>query len=217
MRIEPVEGKTGMYRLVPAVQLEVGKYVLYFPDSLHANDIVFSASVGRQSAVLGFEVVRSNSPSPAGGGGAPPRRAGGALYVARPDGKMTVVRTTETATLRYAFGAKKTVDLNGGMSGTRINLHDNEMFLVSTPPMGWGRTGEYKVYVFEVKNGKRTSVINKTGLTFSVEPYGSAGEFVKLRIAGELVPGEYAFGPSNPTVPNNGGGGPMPVITFGVD
>ena len=73
------------------------------------------------------------------------------------------------------------------------------------------------MYVFEVKNGKRTSVINKTGLTYSVESFGSAGQFARLSIAGELVPGEYAFGPSNPDVPNNGGGGMIKVITFGVD
>ena len=57
-RIEPVDGRTGMYRLVPVEQLAPGRYALYFPDSLHPGDTVFSASVGRRAAAFAFEVVR---------------------------------------------------------------------------------------------------------------------------------------------------------------
>ena len=213
MRIEPVEGKTGMYKLVPSAPLEVGKYALYYPDSLHANDIVFSASVGRQAVVVAFEVVRSEgSVSPSRG------RAAGVLYLAKSDGSM-IPLTKQEASLRWAFGAKKTVDVRGVRSDVRFRQNDKSSFLVSTPPMGWATMNRNKVYVFEVKNGKRTAAIKKTGFTFSIESFGSGGQFVKLIPQGDLAPGEYAFGPSDPDVPNDvpNGEGRISVITFGVD
>jgi hypothetical protein len=156
MRVEPVEGKAGMYKLLPTMPLGVGKYALYFPDSIHASDVVFSASNGRQAVVLSFEIVR-------GEGSAPDiSRTGGILHLARPDGQVTPV-SIEKATLRWAFGARKTADVNGARSNTRFGHNDKISFIVSTPPMGWADPAEYKIYVFEVKNGKRTSVINKTG------------------------------------------------------
>ena len=56
MRVEPVVGKPGMHRLTPSMPLDVGRYALYFPDSLHGGDIVFSASQGRQASAFEFEV-----------------------------------------------------------------------------------------------------------------------------------------------------------------
>jgi hypothetical protein len=121
LRVEPVEGKTGMYKVVPAAQLEVGKYALYFPDSLHADDIVFTASVGRQSAVLAFEVVPGNSPTAAPNGDSRPQLTGGVLYLAKSDHKMAVVHT-EVANFGWQFGARQIVHLNGPKAAARDGL-----------------------------------------------------------------------------------------------
>ena len=198
MRIEPVEGKAGMYKLVPSVPLEVGKYALYFPDSLHAGDIVFSASVGRQGqSVLAFEVVpREGSASPSGG------PSGGVLYLAKSDGTMSPLQKEEAILKYVCCGGKKVVELTGVRSPNRISQQGDSSFLVSIPVVGMEK--QCRVYSFEVKNGKRTAEVRKT----SGRPCGVAtsaeGQFLKVAPPGDLTPGEYAFGPSDPPVVKGG-------------
>jgi hypothetical protein len=215
LRVEPVEGKTGMYKVVPAAQLEVGKYALYFPDSLHADDIVFTASVGRQSAVLAFEVVPGNSPTAAPNGDSRPQLTGGVLYLAKSDHKMAVVHT-EVANFGWQFGARQIVHLNGPKAAARFTQHDKTVLLVSTPVMGWRDTNTYRVYPFEVKNDKRTVVLNKPGISCSIETFGATSQFVQIVPGVDLKPGEYVFIPTNITVPPIGGL-KVGVFTFGID
>jgi hypothetical protein len=233
MRIEPVEGKAGMYKLVPAVQLELGKYALYLPDSIHADDVVFSASVGRQSTIFAFEVVQGEPPaSPTSGDvpaspasrdapAPPPRKSAepklteGALYLTKADGKMTALRG-QRVQMQYVSETKKIVNAVGEKSTVRFSQHDKDSFLVRTPPGKWAEANTFKVYVFQIKNGKRTAIINNTSRTFTVEPVDSTGQYVKISFGGELAPGEYAFGPGDPVKPK-GGLGYLVVITFGVD
>jgi len=61
MRIEPIDGKPGMYRLTPSAPLAVGRYALYFLDSLHGSDIVFSASQGRQASAFDFQIAAARN------------------------------------------------------------------------------------------------------------------------------------------------------------
>lgn len=60
IRIEPVDGKAGAYKLVPTVPLVVGRYALYFSGALHASDLVFGASAGRRATAFEFEVVEQS-------------------------------------------------------------------------------------------------------------------------------------------------------------
>jgi hypothetical protein len=61
LRIEPVEGKSDMYKLVPDAALQAGKYALYFQGALHEGTNVFSASLGRQAVAYSFEIVSSQT------------------------------------------------------------------------------------------------------------------------------------------------------------
>ena len=212
IRIEPVDGKPGMYKLIPVAPLGVGKYALGSTDSLHPENIVFSASVGRKSAALAFEVVRSTAASPTPSGAGSPQLTAGILYLAKADGKMTALSPRREARIRFALRAGRTVELNGEKSSTRFNRQEKDVFLVSTPPTDWGE-GEYKLYVCEVKNDKRIAAVHKKWLTYSVEPRGQ--QFVQIVIGGELPPGEYVFVHNEAT--SQSGGSAVRVVAFGVD
>jgi hypothetical protein len=56
LRIAPIQGKTGMYRLAPVSPLPAGKYALYFGDALHQHDIVFTADAGRRALAYYFDL-----------------------------------------------------------------------------------------------------------------------------------------------------------------
>ena len=55
VRTEPVMERNGMFRLIPDAPLPPGKYALYFGDSVHASDIVFTAN-GTSGTAYYFEV-----------------------------------------------------------------------------------------------------------------------------------------------------------------
>lgn len=55
VRTEPVMERNGMFRLIPDAPLPPGKYALYFGDSVHASDIVFTAN-GASGTAYYFEV-----------------------------------------------------------------------------------------------------------------------------------------------------------------
>jgi hypothetical protein len=55
VRTEPVMERNGMFRLIPDAPLPPGKYALYFGDSVHASDIVFTAN-GAAGTAYFFEV-----------------------------------------------------------------------------------------------------------------------------------------------------------------
>jgi hypothetical protein len=55
VRTEPVVERNGMFRLIPDAPLPPGKYALYFGDSVHASDIVFTAN-GAAGTAYYFEV-----------------------------------------------------------------------------------------------------------------------------------------------------------------
>jgi hypothetical protein len=57
VRVEPVTGRLGMYRLTPSVPLQPGRYAFYAAESLHGGDIVFTASQDRQAEAFEFEIV----------------------------------------------------------------------------------------------------------------------------------------------------------------
>jgi len=55
VRIEPVVERNGMFRLIPDAPLPPGKYALYFGDSVHGSDIVFTTN-GAAGTAYYFEV-----------------------------------------------------------------------------------------------------------------------------------------------------------------
>ena len=56
LRIEPVEGKHGMYKLIPELLLKPGLYTLYFEGAIHPDGIVFAATRNEQSSVFYFKI-----------------------------------------------------------------------------------------------------------------------------------------------------------------
>jgi hypothetical protein len=56
LRIEPVEARSGMFRLTPEPPLGPGRYALYFEKALHQSDMIFGARAGRQAAAYYFAV-----------------------------------------------------------------------------------------------------------------------------------------------------------------
>src|SRR5713101_5478774 len=56
LRVEPVEGKAGMYRLIPSSPLKPGRYTLYAREALHHEDIILGTGAIRPSAAFYFGV-----------------------------------------------------------------------------------------------------------------------------------------------------------------
>jgi len=56
MSIEPVEEKTGMYRLIPQSPLESGRYTLYFKNDITQDGYIFTAASDRQASGFYFKV-----------------------------------------------------------------------------------------------------------------------------------------------------------------
>jgi hypothetical protein len=56
LRIEPVEGKTGMFRLIPNSPLKPDKYTLYLKDAIHLDGTIFISETDRQSSAFYFKV-----------------------------------------------------------------------------------------------------------------------------------------------------------------
>ena len=56
LRVAPVSGKQDMYHLVPVSSLAPGRYALYLPTNLHQYNMIFSASLARQTGAFYFEV-----------------------------------------------------------------------------------------------------------------------------------------------------------------
>lgn len=58
-RIEPVEGRPGMFKITPDSPLQDGKYVIYFGDNIHKDGIIFATREGRRTEALYFKKVKS--------------------------------------------------------------------------------------------------------------------------------------------------------------
>lgn len=56
LRIEPVEGKSGMFMLTPNSSLKPGRYTLYFRDDIHSDSTIFIAEPSRQSSAFYFKI-----------------------------------------------------------------------------------------------------------------------------------------------------------------
>jgi hypothetical protein len=56
VRTEPVAERNGMFRLVPEATLPPGRYALFFGDSIHASDIIFTTPGGAAGTAYYFEV-----------------------------------------------------------------------------------------------------------------------------------------------------------------
>ena len=56
LRVAPVSGKQDMYHLVPVSSLAPGRYALYMSTNLHQYNMIFSASLARQTSAFYFEV-----------------------------------------------------------------------------------------------------------------------------------------------------------------
>ncbi|MBU4320927.1 MAG: hypothetical protein Q8N12_01040 [Thermodesulfovibrionales bacterium] len=56
LRIEPVEGKLGMFRLIPESSLAPGKYTLYFKGAIHPDGTIFVAEHERQESAFYFKI-----------------------------------------------------------------------------------------------------------------------------------------------------------------
>ncbi|HBA61833.1 MAG TPA: hypothetical protein DCZ92_13685 [Elusimicrobia bacterium] len=64
-RIEPVENRNGMFKLVPVRPLKPGRYALYSDKDLHGYNVVFTADVNRQASAVYFSVERKAVRPPA--------------------------------------------------------------------------------------------------------------------------------------------------------
>jgi hypothetical protein len=65
VRTEPVVERNGMFRLVPETTLPPGRYALFFGDSVHASDIIFTTSGGEAGTAYYFEIQQpANSRTP---------------------------------------------------------------------------------------------------------------------------------------------------------
>jgi len=59
VRVQPVEGKAGMFRLTPVSALLPGRYALYHDKSLHLSSMIFATAAGRRASALYFSVRAS--------------------------------------------------------------------------------------------------------------------------------------------------------------
>jgi hypothetical protein len=57
---EPIEGKSGMFRLTPTGPLQPGRYVSYFSQNIHPNGTIFATKEKAPAQALYFEVVGGN-------------------------------------------------------------------------------------------------------------------------------------------------------------
>lgn len=76
IRIEPVGGQAGMYRLSPNTALNPGRYCLYETGAMHDANLIFAAPSGRSSQAFYFAVENSSPP--------PGQPSGPSLAVAAP-------------------------------------------------------------------------------------------------------------------------------------
>lgn len=60
-RVEPVEGRSGMFKLLPVKELKPGKYALFSGKELHNYDVVFTADTNRQATAIFFSIVPSTT------------------------------------------------------------------------------------------------------------------------------------------------------------
>lgn len=56
LKIEPVEGKFGMYKFIPKSSLIPGNYVLYFKGELHKDKTIFSSDFNRKASAFYFKI-----------------------------------------------------------------------------------------------------------------------------------------------------------------
>ncbi len=56
LRIEPVEGKSGMYRLIPQSQLRAGRYAIYIKDHLHLYNMVHATDSSKKYSAFYFRI-----------------------------------------------------------------------------------------------------------------------------------------------------------------
>jgi hypothetical protein len=61
--VEPVEGKPGMYRLIPDSPLQPGRYALFSGDEIHRDGMIFGTRAGRRSQAFYFSVSGTASAS----------------------------------------------------------------------------------------------------------------------------------------------------------
>jgi hypothetical protein len=53
-RIEPVEGRPGMFKIIPDAPLQPGKYAVYFGNAIHHKGIIFAAADNRRAEAFYF-------------------------------------------------------------------------------------------------------------------------------------------------------------------
>jgi hypothetical protein len=77
VRVEPIEGKSGMFRLIPNSPLLAGRYALWFGNSLHPVSMIFATDGSRNSSAFYMSVgVPSKTIGDQAIGGQPETRSG---------------------------------------------------------------------------------------------------------------------------------------------
>lgn len=56
LRVEPVEGKPGMYKVIPEALLRPGRYTLYIEGDINPDGTVFAAEINRKSSAFYFRI-----------------------------------------------------------------------------------------------------------------------------------------------------------------
>lgn len=58
-RVEPVEGRNGMFKLLPVSALKAGRYALYSGEEIHDSNVVFTADTNRRASAIFFSISQA--------------------------------------------------------------------------------------------------------------------------------------------------------------
>jgi hypothetical protein len=190
IRIEPVEGRSGMYRLIPATALQPGRYSLYETGSVHGANIIFASLQGRSSQAFYFGVESSGSspthPSTIAPTPIPIATASCSDYTACLSAGDTALKegnwsqafanfrrsSTMDTTKPEAWAGQGMVDLPLGQGAALVSAWDNALARGGTLTLGvWHYAGFHIPQgVFRLDSKTVTFIDSKGKTVFSVSP-----------------------------------------------
>lgn len=193
MTVAPIDGKPGMFRLEPIEPLDLGRYVLYGGDSLHAGDRVFTADLERQREAFLLEIEPATSRSTSG----PSPLEGGVPYFLAPDKTVLPLKKT-SASVWIRFGGRRQLLLPLDTKGTVISgegptfIYDRSKTGAASELLRYMEEN-CAVYEFRISNGRAAAEV-RDAVPCTLSKIDET--IVKWTIAGPLAAGVYAVGPS---------------------
>jgi hypothetical protein len=128
--VEPVDGKPGMYRLIPNSALGPGRYSLYEAGALHGANMIFASPSGRQSQAFYFGIGSPSSGQPAGSAPASPNSS------ASPPAPVADSCTDYNSCLRAGFSAENASDWQASIDDFHTAASKSP-----TSPLPWALVG----------------------------------------------------------------------------